>query len=201
MQTLKKALSTDDRVQIYPGEQFVTRGDIILSTLLGSCVAACLYDPVSKVIGMNHFLLANHRYPKDMDLIQSQAGRYGIHAMELLINEMLKQGAKKHRLQAKAFGGGNVLKTSKDTPNFLCVGSVNTRFIQEFLENEKIPLVASNLGGDLGRVIHFFSSDYSVLVKKIQKTTTAEVVNKERNFWLQSINNKQAQKMDIDLWG
>ena len=98
------------RFTIDPGEYHVASGNVVISTLLGSCVAACLWDPVKRLIGMNHFLLANQRYSKSLSVIQSEAGRYGIHAMELLINAMLKAGADRANLQAKAFGGGNVLQ-------------------------------------------------------------------------------------------
>ena len=200
MNTLKTALAQKNRIQIYPGEQYVGSGDIILSTLLGSCVAACLYDPVNGVVGMNHFLLANHRYPRNMSLIAAEAGRYGVHAMEMLINEMLKNGAKRQHLKAKAFGGGNILKPSKNASNFFCVGSINALFIQEFLENERIPLVASDLGGDLGRIIHFFSNDYTVHARKVQKTMTSNVINQERNFWRKSVKENQAKRPEVVLW-
>lgn len=197
---MKVDLSQKNRIQIFPGEQFVATGDIILSTLLGSCVAACLYDPVNLVVGMNHFLLANYRYPRKMSLIAAEAGRYGVHAMELLINEMLNKGAKRRHLKAKAFGGGNILNVTNNSSKFCCVGNINARFIQEFLDNERIPLVASDLGGELGRVIHFFSSDFKVHVRKVQKNITSDVICKERNFWKKSIKENQAKPAEIVLW-
>ena len=93
------------RVTIRPGEHKVTKETMVFSTLLGSCVSACLYDPVSRVSGMNHFLLANRRYARNLPLNVTDAGRYGINAMELLINDMMKLGAVKARLKAKVFGG------------------------------------------------------------------------------------------------
>ncbi len=200
MNNLKTELSQKNRIQISPGEQFVATGDIILSTLLGSCVAACLYDPVNEVVGMNHFLLANRRYPRNMSLIAAEAGRYGVHAMEILINEMLKKGATRRYLKAKAFGGGSILKSMNNSSNFNCVGNVNARFIKEFLENERIPLVSSDLEGEFGRIIHFFSRDYSVHVRKVQKTISAAVISKERNFWTNSIKKNLAKDSEIVLW-
>ena len=200
MTQLKTALAQKKRVHIYPGEQLVTTEDLILSTLLGSCVAACLFDPVNRVVGMNHFMLANNRYPKESPLLITEAGRYGVHAMEMLINEMLKRGAQKHHLKAKAFGGGNILKPLDNSTNFSCVGNINIRFIQEFLRNEKIPLVASDLGGDRGRVVHFFSSDYIVHVRKVQKTISAKVVSKEHNYWEKTLRKHQQESPDIQLW-
>jgi chemotaxis protein CheD len=200
MNDLQIDLSSKRRILIYPGEHIVATGDIILSTLLGSCVAACLYDPVKKIVGMNHFMLANHRYRRAEDLLVTEAGRYGVHAMEILVNELIKKGAVKSRLKAKAFGGGNVLPPLNKSNGFSCVGDVNVRFIHEFLKTENIPLVASDLGGERGRVIHFFSHDYAVHVRKVQKTLTANVASKEKTFWEKSIRKHQDTAPDIQLW-
>lgn len=164
------------RYTIDPGEYFVSKEKIIISTLLGSCVSACLWDPVNKVIGMNHFLLANRRYVRDRSVIESEAGRYGINAMELLINEMLKCGAARANLRAKAFGGGNVLQNYSAGDSFFAIGDVNSRFILEFLDNEAIPLEMSDLGGRQGRVINFVADDFSVYMKRIEKAASAQQV-------------------------
>jgi chemotaxis protein CheD len=172
------------RFTIDPGEYHVAQGNVIISTLLGSCVSACLWDPVKRIIGMNHFLLANQRYSREMPVIQSEAGRYGIHAMELLINAMFKAGASKSNLQAKAFGGGNVLANLYKQESFFAVGDVNSRFILEFLKNERIPLVASDLGGEHGRVINFVAADFSVYLKRIERTDSEkQVVAAEHRYY------------------
>ena len=189
------------RIIIEPGEYYVANDNIIISTLLGSCVAACLYDPVNRVIGMNHFLLSNRRYAKDIPVCVTEAGRYGIHAMELLINEMMKKGAKRENLKAKAFGGGNVLKYESTRDNFFCVGNVNCNFVKEFLELENIPLVASSLGGENGRVIHFSHGDYSVLVRKIKSTITSKVAQKERTYWRKKLETQEKEEESADIWG
>jgi chemotaxis protein CheD len=191
------------RIRIKPGEYHVATRNVIITTLLGSCVSACLYDPVRKIIGMNHFLLSNKRYAKNMPVCVTEAGRYGIHAMELLINEMLKAGARRDKLQAKAFGGGSLLEPSANSDNFYCVGEVNMRFIREFLANEDIPLVTADLGGDTGRVIHFCFDDFSVYVRKIQKTINRRLINEERHFWKNSIEKQEAKitTPDVELWG
>jgi chemotaxis protein CheD len=126
------------RRDIQQGEHFATKTPTLLSTLLGSCVAACLYDPESGVAGMNHFLLANRRYARNMPMSVTDAGRYGVHAMELLINDLMRLGADRRRLKAKAFGGGAVLKDVAED-NFLCVGDINARFIREFLVTGVFP--------------------------------------------------------------
>jgi chemotaxis protein CheD len=145
----------EQRVVLSPGEYFASEKRIGISTLLGSCLAACLWAEQNGVIGMNHFLLAHRRYAKNKPLCRAEAGKYGIHSMELLINGMIKLGARRENLRAKAFGGASVTNNSRGD-NFLCVGEVNCRFIMEFLKTDGIPLVSSDLGGDVGRVIHFF---------------------------------------------
>jgi chemotaxis protein CheD len=137
------------RVTIEPGEYYSCADATVITTLLGSCVAACLYDPTRQIIGMNHFMLSNQRYSRELPCYASDAGRYGIHAMELLINEMMHKGADRNSLRAKAFGGASIFKKDEQVGNFLCVGKVNCCFIREFLANEGIPLDAENLGACL----------------------------------------------------
>ena len=184
------------RVVLSPGEYFASGNKVIISTLLGSCVAACLWDEPNGIIGMNHFLLAHRRYRKSEPLCLTEAGRYGVQSMEILINGMMGLGARRENLKAKAFGGASLMDTSHGS-NFFCVGEVNSRFIVEFLETDGIPLVASDLGGDVGRVIHFFSDDFSVYYKKMRKTVQEEVVKKERGFWKNSIEEEAAQAPEI----
>jgi len=198
MQT--KETEKKKRVNIKPGEYHVSTRSIIISTLLGSCVSACLYDPVKKIIGMNHFLLSNRRYARHISICITEAGKYGIHAMELLINDMMKLGAKRENLQAKAFGGGTVLQSAGITDNFFCVGEVNTRFILEFLKNEGIPLISSDLGGYTGRVINFHFDDFSVYVRKIQKTINPKLVKKEKEFWQRNIETQEKNIAEPDIW-
>ncbi len=186
-------------ITIHPGEFHVTKKKgIVLHTLLGSCVAACLYDPINKVIGMNHFLLSNDRYSRNMPVCISEAGRYGVNAMELLINGMLKIGALKKNLKAKVFGGANVFKTERTT-NFLCVGDINVRFIKEFLTTEKISLISSDLGGDHGLVIYFSSLDYSVYLRKIKKSATSKIEVIEEKYWKKSITKHKKEEEEISV--
>jgi chemotaxis protein CheD len=170
------------RIIIDPGESYVTRKDEIISTLLGSCVAVCLYDPINHVMGMNHFLLARQHPAHNTALLASEEGRYGIHAMELLINQMLKLGAERDNLKAKAFGGGDVLKLGNRTRGGASIGAINCEFITTFLKTEHIPLVASSLGGQIGRNIFFLAHDFSVYVKKIEHTEELTVIKLEQRF-------------------
>jgi chemotaxis protein CheD len=188
------------RVAIDPGEYYVAHEDVLITTLLGSCVSACLYDPYNKIVGMNHFLLGSSRYAKGMPVCTTDAGRYGIHSMELLINEMWHRGAQRGHLKAKAFGGGSILKAADaSTNNFFTVGEVNVRFIIEYLQNEKIPLVSSDLGGPVGRVINFDSEDFSVYVRKMA-AKGATVVKREEQYWKKSIQKQEETETQIDLW-
>ncbi len=170
------------RVVLKPGEYFVSNQPVVVSTLLGSCVAACLWDEPNKVIGMNHFLLASRRYARSQPLCSTEAGRYGVQAMELLINGMMKLGARRENLRAKVFGGASMMKTSGGD-NFSCVGEVNIRFIVEFLVTDGIPLVSADLGGNVGRVIYFSSEDFSVHMRKMGKTRQKKVAQEEKGFW------------------
>jgi chemotaxis protein CheD len=188
------------RIIIDPGEYYVTRRKEVISTLLGSCVSACLFDPVNQVFGMNHFLLAYRIHAHNMPIIQSEEGRYGVYAMELLINDMMKMGANKLHLKAKCFGGGNVLKLREDRENKNTVGDVNVLFIKEFLKNEHIPIVGSCLGGNHGRNVHFVGTDYSVFIKKIGDQQERLLENEERRYWKQSIDEREKTKSSADFW-
>lgn len=188
------------RIMIDPGEYYVADDDVVITTLLGSCVSVCLYDPDNRIVGMNHFLLSCRHYAKDMPVCITDAGRYGVQSMELTMNAMWNRGARRGHLKAKAFGGSSLFEQGlKSRNNFAVVGDVNVRFILEFLQNEKIPLVASDLGGGLGRVIHFYSHDFSVYVRKIISRRTL-VARKEEHYWKKSIRREEERKTDIDLW-
>lgn len=132
-------------VAVVQGEFMVSADpEMQLSTILGSCVAVCLHDPVAKVGGMNHFLL-----PFGQEDGTSRPMRYGVFAMEMLINGLMKEGAKKSRLQAKAFGGARISVDLRD------IGQSNAAFARDFLSNENIPCVAESLGGSNARRLIF----------------------------------------------
>lgn len=117
--------------------------DATFSTVLGSCISVCLHDPVARIGGMNHFLLPTGQ-GEDSGHI-----RFGCNAMEQLINEMLKEGASRPRLQAKLFGGGRMLN------NFADIGKGNSDFAEEFMLNEGIPVVSKSFGGNSARRLVF----------------------------------------------
>jgi chemotaxis protein CheD len=187
------------RVEVQPGKRYATDSAIDIKTLLGSCVAACLYDPEAKVAGLNHFLLAAPRYSKNMPFTATDAGRYGIHAMELLINDMMKLGARRSGLRAKIFGGASVLSfTGED--RFLCVNEVNQRFIRDYLATEGIPIMSEDLGGRLGRVIHFHSDSYRVFRRFIQKRETVAVEEGEHDYWRSAISVEKPSEGEAILF-
>lgn len=135
----------DRRINIIQGEFEVSADPAtVITTLLGSCVAACLYDPVAQVGGMNHFLLPGQAPGSAM------AARYGVHLMELLVNGLLKKGASRDRLRAKLFGGAATLKGLGD------IGEANAAFARGFLEREGIAFTGGSLGGKRGRRLQFW---------------------------------------------
>lgn len=136
------------RVSIVQGENaIVAEADVMVSTLLGSCVAACLYDPVAKVGGMNHFLLGEPGI--DHHVRVNEMSRYGVHAMELLINGMMARGAVRNRLRAHLYGGANIVS------GLGSIGSSNAAFARRFMADEGIEVAHSDLGGTSARKVEF----------------------------------------------
>lgn len=139
------------RINIVQGEQHVDSDPhVVLTTILGSCIAACLWDPVACVGGMNHFLLPGDRSDGDQFAQGGDAMRYGAYAMELLVNGLLRRGANRKWLQAKLFGGACMMKGLTD------IGHLNAAFAERFLQAEGIVMVGGSLRGDRGRRIQFW---------------------------------------------
>jgi len=159
-------------IKINPGEYFVTHDDVVLVTVLGSCVSACIRDPERHLGGMNHFMLPESEMPGPA----TRSARYGSYAMELLINELLKHGAARERLEAKVFGGGNVLHSI--TANH--VGAQNADFVLQYLAAERIPIVAQDLGHHHARKLHFFPRSGRVLMATPAVKTVATDLASER---------------------
>ena len=155
-----------DTVKLLPGEYFVhDADDLLLTTVLGSCVAACLVDRVARLGGMNHFMLPDG----------GSAGRYGAFAMELLINELMKRGARRERLEAKVFGGGQVLRGFSS----LNVGERNVGFIEQFLATERIPIVSRDVLGVHPRRVCLFPGSGRALCKKLAAAQAEEIASQE----------------------
>lgn len=151
-------------VKVMPGEFFVAKDDVVISTVLGSCVAACIWDRVAKVGGMNHFMLPGAEV--DSRDPTAASGRYGAFAMEQLINELIKRGARKANLEAKVFGGGAVLRNFST----LNVGERNAAFVLDFLKTEAIRVVSQDLLDVHPRRVAFFPVSGRALCKRLTKT-------------------------------
>lgn len=158
-----------DAVKVLPGEYFVSGDDLIIMTVLGSCISACIWDPKIRAGGMNHFMLP------DGDSADG-FGRYGSYAMELLINEMLKKGARRETMQAKVFGGAQVMAgfTSMN------VGERNTKFVLDYLATERIPVVSQDVLDIHPRKVCFFPVTGKVLVKRLAHSHPETLAVEER---------------------
>ena len=163
-------------VKLLPGEYYVTDEDMLLVTVLGSCVAACIRDSQSGIGGMNHFMLPDNG--SDITAPVNSSARYGIYAMEILINQLLKLGARRSNLEAKVFGGGNVL----DGLTVANVGQRNADFVLEFLATEQIRVVAQDLVDVYPRKVYFFPRNSRVLVKKLRKVHSNTVSEREQEY-------------------
>jgi chemotaxis protein CheD len=158
-----------DAVKVLPGEYFVSNEDLVIMTVLGSCIAACMWDGPAKVGGMNHFMLPEGEGMEGF-------GRYGSYAMELLINEMLKMGARRETMQAKIFGGAAVM-AGFTTMN---VGERNTKFVKDYLAMERIPVVSQDVMDVQPRKVCFFPVTGKALVKRLAIAHPESIVVAER---------------------
>ena len=156
-----------DAVKVLPGEYFVSNEDVLIMTVLGSCIAACVWDGKARVGGMNHFML-----PEGED----GSGRYGSYAMELLLNEMIKMGARRETMQAKVFGGGAVM-AGFTTMN---VGERNTKFVLDYLATERIPVVSQDVLDIHPRKVCFFPVTGKALVKRLAHAHPEALAVEER---------------------
>jgi chemotaxis protein CheD len=147
-------------VTLYIGDVVASREPAVLRTLLGSCVAACLRDPVTRVGGMNHFMLPAPGAVEPGGTLS----RFGVHAMELLIGEIQKRGGDRSRLEAKIFGGGHVLDIAASQET---VPQQNIRFIRAFLADEGIGIAAQDLGGREARQIVFHTDTGTALLRRL----------------------------------
>lgn len=173
---------------IRPGEWAVER-ERPISTLLGSCVAVCLFDPVLPIAGMNHFMLPQMKRGAHADEDVLLAGDA---CMEALLNGMLQRGAAKHRMQAKAFGGGAVIDTTvQGAP---AVGKRNADFAHEWLDREGIPLVASDFLGPWSRKILLVPATGDAYCKRVTSSLVSqESLRREEQAYAESLLNKPAQ--------
>lgn len=178
-------------VYVQPGEVYVSSQDECISTVLGSCVSVCMIDKVKMIGGMNHIMLPQQKNTNNhSSFIASQEGRYGMAAMERLINEIIKKGGKKNQLEAKVFGGAKMFDFNFSTN----IGQSNVDFVLWFLKNEGIKITAQDVGGTSSRRIFFNPADNKVLVKQI--STSKTIVQAEQNL-LKNVNQNAKPKPSV----
>jgi chemotaxis protein CheD len=170
-------------VKVFPGEHYVTeKTDEMLVTILGSCVTACIRDPLTGVGGMNHFMLPeaggsgwDSTAGSGWDTA-SASMRYGNVAMERLINDILARGGARQRLEIKVFGGGNVMKGTTN------IGHRNAEFVEQYLLAENLAISAHHLRGHLPRRVHYFPSTGKVMLLELQRTEQEVVAREEVSY-------------------
>ncbi len=160
-------------VKLLPAEYFVTDAGVLLTTVLGSCVAACITDVEAGVAGMNHFMLPDDAEPD----ARGQAGsmRYGGHAMDVLIAELLRAGARRERLKAKVFGGAAVLANM----TMLNIGGRNADFVLRYLEKQRIAVVAQDLRGLHARRVCLLPGSGKAVVRKLRSQVDIQAVQRD----------------------
>ncbi|MEZ5692097.1 MAG: hypothetical protein R3D71_10620 [Rickettsiales bacterium] len=174
-------------IKIFSGDWYVSKSkDEMISTILGSCVSACIRDPEVGVGGMNHFLL-----PGDgtMDALGNDSTRYGMFAMERLINEIIKSGGRKDRLEVKVFGGGNVLS------NYSLIGTKNAKFIREFLHKEGLKIESEDLEGNYPRKVNYYPCSGKVMMRFLRRKEDMVVVAEEALYEYKVVS----KRIDTDI--
>jgi chemotaxis protein CheD len=175
-------------ITLHPGEFFATREDSILSTVLGSCIAVGIYDLEVKAGGLNHFMLPGELGDKAKGVLgASPNAKYGMYAMELLINDLLKLGARRAALKAKVFGGGSVLRFESGASSRIPASNIDFAF--EYLAKEGIPVLASDVGGQEPRKIFFYARTGKVLLKRIGGALVA-LVEKDEERYLRDLRSQ-----------
>ncbi|BCG64556.1 MAG: chemotaxis protein CheD [Methyloprofundus sp.] len=165
--------------KLLPGEYYVTLENELITTVLGSCISACICDPIAGVGGMNHFMLpetSKDRLRSGVESVVGNATRYGNYAMEHLINVILASGGKRKNLQVKLFGGGKIIPTMSD------VGKRNIQFVLEYVDAEALTLLAQDLGDIYPRKVNFYPKTGKVKMKKIQDIHNETLAIRERRY-------------------
>lgn len=177
--------------RIMPGEYYVTNNEELIATTLGSCISACIRDPESRIGGMNHFMLP---FKSQGETPVDAAHRYGNFAMEHMINDILKHGGRKERLEVKVFGGGNVL------PSMTEIGTMNCSFVREYLEMEGFNIVSEDMGGPYPRKVIYFPITGKVLMQRVALSRRdEEEITRQELEYRDSLETKPIEG-DIDLF-
>jgi chemotaxis protein CheD len=178
---------------IMAGEYHVGFGDRLIETVLGSCVAVCLWDQTNRIGGMNHFML-----PGEDTSLENVSGRYGLYSMELLINDMMHRGSRRSLLAAKVFGAGSVMAgVAKERS----VSTANEKFVLQLLGNEGIPIACADLGGESGRRIAFFLDTGKVKVRRLGQSEVGRVQAEESRYRMKQVQAiKAPREMEVELF-
>lgn len=177
--------------KVLPGEFYVSKSDELISTVLGSCIAACIYDERQGVGGMNHFMLPGVKGSSSIHADDLNC-RYGNWAMEYLINEVIKNGARRENLKIKLFGGGKIISSMTD------IGNGNIRFAQAYVEEEQLALVSHDVGGPWPRKVVFHPQTGKAQVKKLRQMHN-DTIEKREVKYLHDIE-EQGKQTDIELF-
>lgn len=186
--------ATHDRssAKILPGEYYVTKERELIHTVLGSCVSACIRDIDTGIGGMNHFMLPEGAPSEKLWNLET---RFGVAAMESLINDIVKAGGNRNRLELKLFGGGEVMNMKTSS-----VGKRNVEFALDFAKVEGLEVASQDLGGEYPRKVLFFPNDGKVMVRRLRPVQTAAVVAQEKQYETR-LCNKTQKPGDIELFG
>jgi len=176
--------------KILPGQFYVSKEDEAIVTVLGSCISACIRDPIAGIGGMNHFMLPADNSGSGTKL--SESARYGNFAMEMLINEILKNGGAKKNLEVKIFGGGKILRNMTD------VGQRNIEFAITYIKTEGLNLLSSDVGSPHPRKVYYFPKSGRVLIKKLRKLHNETVIERETDYMKDLV--KKPVTSDIELF-
>lgn len=180
--------------KILPGEFYITRTAEVITTVLGSCISACIRDPLAGVGGMNHFMLPEDTTRGMSRWLDGEAGlatRYGSFAMESLINGLLNLGARRERLEVKLFGGGRVLNVDMD------VGERNIQFARSWLKLENYPVVAEDVGQGVPRRVVYFPETGKVRVKHLKSLDCSEIARREQQYLRKTVARPPAGEIEL----
>lgn len=164
--------------KLLPGQYYVTTQNEMITTLLGSCISVCIYDEKTGHGGMNHFMLPGEAGDRKSGWseLDEESTRYGLYAMEGLINDVLKCGSRRENLRAKAFGGGKIIENMTD------VGRRNISFVRQYLQVEGLTLVGSDLGLIYPRKVNFFPQTGKVMVKRLHALRNDTIQRREKDY-------------------
>lgn len=177
-------------VKISPGDYYITDQDEMITTVLGSCISACIRDVRMGIGGMNHFMIPV-KCPHTSNPEQDMDTRYGTYAMEHLINDIYKHGGTRKNLEIKLFGAGNVLVGSGN------VGAKNIKFVRDFIHTEGYKITSENLGGDNPRKINYSPMTGKVMMKKLAATSISEIQMQEKKLQNKVENTVVAGEIDL----